>query len=308
MSRRRKAKRKNQAKPKNRIAISSDGTIARAPKARVRLPAIFQILDEVISAADVAINDATFPDQPFGVFQYGVFQRAFNSMKAIRVLAEHSHWEGATGLSRQLMELVLSMEFMFLRTEDPEAEAIRFLRYGLLQQALYLRSRSRYEKRIGGTTPDLAGHADDSYLAKEYAEFRSGSHGDGSIRWVTSWCGKTSYKLAQESPNPGRVDQYELLYRAWSEQVHAAPGALMTSVFPADGPDWYIKMLHLDDQRIAETIGNSVILFCELWLILPTMRPSFAEEKAQGWLHRLQKAQVGAWEETGTNRENDQPV
>jgi hypothetical protein len=286
---------KRQRAKRKRIIISSDGSTARAPKPKVRLPVAFKILDEVISAA-MAASRSAHADEPFEQFQIGIFQRAFNSLKAINVLVENGHWEGATSLSRQLMELALSMEFIFIRSVNPEAEALKFVRYGLLQQALYVRSRSRYEEKIGRLTPASARDITDEALAAEYAEFKAGVNKDnGSVRWTSSWCGKSTYRLAQESPNPARVDQYELLYRAWSEQVHGAPGALMASVFSVDRPDWLVAMLHEDDKRIAETIGNSVNLFSELWVTLPNMRSSFAVEKAHSWLRQLQEVQVGAW-------------
>ena len=286
LSRRRQANRK-------RIVISSDGMTARAPSGRVRLPIAFQVLDDVISSATL-VSISELPHDPFSQFQSGIFQRGYNSLKAIKVLVENGHWEGATGLSRQLLELVMNMEYIFVRSENPEEEALRFVRFGMLQQALFLRSRALYEEKIGRGMPELSG-LDDASLSVEYGQFKLGMKKDGSIRWASNWCGKSAYKLAQESVISARLDQYELFYRAWSEQLHGAPGALMTSVFPVRGSDWYIHVLIEDDKKIAETIGNSVNLFCELWMILPIMRPSVAGEKFSAWLRQLQETQVGAW-------------
>lgn len=55
------------------------------------------------------------------------------------------------------------------------------------------------------------------------------------VEWDRSWCGKNIKALAKSSSITLREAQYEQLFVLWSEQVHAAPAALMGGVFPSGG-------------------------------------------------------------------------
>lgn len=255
----------------------------------------FRVLDEVIDSA-LDVYKEILPNGPFDSFQLGVFDRSFNSIKAIKCLVENGHWEGAAGIARQLMELALSMERIFVCSEEPEGAAIRFIRYGLLQEARYIRALAEYHEKLDDTYPPVPMEVRDQALAIEFPEFKIKEKEDGSVRWASSWCGKDTYSLARESPNPVRLEQYELLYRSWSEQVHGAPGALMTAVFPGVGnSERLTQLIYQNDKRLVETVANSINIFCELWLVLPLTRSTFSKEKADVWMKQLIASQIGGW-------------
>jgi hypothetical protein len=66
---------------------------------------------------------------------------------------------------------------------------------------------------------------------KSFPEFRSKTKDgmllktkDGKLKNKPSWSGYTARYLAEKSKNPLRVAQYDLLFTAWSEEAHGAPG------------------------------------------------------------------------------------
>lgn len=56
-------------------------------------------------------------------------------MKAVRTLLEQGHWEPAVGVTRQLFELLVNMEYLGAM-ENREEGALLFARFGLLQMLL----------------------------------------------------------------------------------------------------------------------------------------------------------------------------
>lgn len=91
--------------------------------------------------------------------------------------------------------------------------------------------------------------------------------------------------MAEASPHPKRLQQYELLYRSWSEQVHGSPGALMMQVFAHDDDtDLVSKIEREEDKRIVETIANSINIFYEIWMMLPKARDLMDEKAVRKWL------------------------
>jgi len=52
------------------------------------------------------------------------------------------------------------------------------------------------------------------------------------------------------SASPLRRDQYNLMFRSWSEQAHATPGALLSGMFPRAGVDWEKEVVAEDDARV----------------------------------------------------------
>lgn len=283
MVHKRRAKR---SKRRNRIRISHND-IARIKAPNIRLKSAFDLMDEVFGTANTA-RFAKHVATPFEQFQSGIFQRASNSLAAINVLLQHGHWEGAVGIARQLLELSLSLEYIFDDLSEAQQRALRFVNFGMLQTARYIQIRDAFERRQGRPgNPELAASVSDEILATEYATFHNGTRNDGSIRWADTWSGKTVRALAYESALPARVDQYELFYRVWSEQVHGAPSALLTSIFPLDGSGWIETVLHEDDKMILEALGNSVAIFCEIWQGLPLYESSLELDQAKHWLRTL---------------------
>lgn len=268
--------------------------VRRLPTAKQRNPVVFAVLDDAVRAAFEALKTSNI-ESDFEQFQLSIFNRAINGARSIRCLLKEGHWEGSAGIARQLLEITLNLEYIFVKSVDPESSALKFMRYGLLQQALQLRTRHQYSEKLGLQPADINGVADNATLAADFAEFVQKHNSDGSIRWFNSWCRKSVRQMAKESPNPARMDQYDLLYSMWSEQVHGSPGALMATALLKGEPEWAGKLLHEENKKIAEIVGNTVNILCEIWIILPLMRPAFDKEKGDLWLKRVNESQIGPW-------------
>ena len=81
-----------------------------------------------------------------------------------------------------------------------------------------------------------------------------------------------------------RADQYDLLYASWSEQTHAAPAALIETMFPRGlSPE---QIIAGDLVRIVETITMAITLFLELWASLPHVPQAEANQRTE-WRTRM---------------------
>jgi hypothetical protein len=117
------------------------------------------------------------------------------------------------------------------------------------------------------------------WLASAFTEFRV-PRKKGTWAWADTWAGKTIRQLSDASPSSIRMDQYRLLYSAWSEQTHASPSALLVKMMGGEAhPD---EIVAADDVRIAETIASAVTMFLELWGHLPAI-PGPEREQAKRW-------------------------
>jgi hypothetical protein len=76
-------------------------------------------------------------------------------------------------------------------------------------------------------------------------------------------------RLAELSSHRLRKKQYELLFSSWSEQVHAAPGALLDDLFRREID--VAKIVRDDVTRSAEALSMGVTLFLELAMLLPNL-------------------------------------
>lgn len=96
--------------------------------------------------------------------------------------------------------------------------------------------------------------------------------------------------LCEASASKLRLSQYELLYSPWSEQVHAAPGALIDSMFRNQGTDWQKLVIEEDEVRIHDAVSMAITLFLELRRFLPAIDAP-DPEKANDWLERAKPKQ-----------------
>ena len=274
--------------PKNkRIKIDNSKSGKRytssASKHNKSLVRLLQTIDE---QAHIAVNDS-FPsghDQLFD-FDSKVFERGINTLKSVNLLLDNGHWEMAQPLLRQLLELIANIEFLN-KAADRNAEAFKFVKFGILQEAQKSISNMVYDKNVGRTIDDAKLQQIETLVHSDnFIEFRANTQ-NGSIKFVKSWCRRNMADLCQASANPLRIHQYKLLYSPWSEQVHAAPAALVTNLFLTKGDNWMERVVAEDDVRIHEAFSMAVTLFLELWQILPKIK-SPAPGLTNHWLTKL---------------------
>jgi hypothetical protein len=228
---------------------------------------LLELLDDLIDDART-VSLSTNPDTELGRFDRGVFVRGIGVIHAARVLVAAGHWETATSPVRQLYEIVLNLE-QLNTYPDREVAAIRFIRFGSLQEARAALANLEYEcdrgrmdhlKRVAEIRQALEGDP--------YSEFRAKPRRDGTPQWIQHWCGKNIAELSRESTNRLHQANYKLLYSAWSEQTHGSPGALLPRIMDSVYPD------RIDTQRDeshseAQIALMSMVLFRELWTLLP---------------------------------------
>ncbi|MCP2046508.1 UNVERIFIED_ORG: hypothetical protein J3D58_000580 [Paenarthrobacter nicotinovorans] len=242
---------------------------------------LLELLDDLIQdARKVALS--TNPDTELGRFDRGVFERCISVIHAARVLVSAGHWETATSPVRQLYEIVLNMEHLN-SYHDRELAAIKFIRFGSLQEALATLANLEYEHERGERTQlKQVLEIRQALEGETYDEFRAKPRRDGSPQWRQTWCGRNIAELARESTNQLHHVNYKLLYSAWSEQTHGSPGALLPRIVDSIYPE-RIDPLHNEIESETRVILMALVLFRELWTLLPGIppqSPAASQEKA----------------------------
>jgi len=229
---------------------------------------------DVAAGAGIAITDA------WTVLQGSMFLRAINALKAARLLTVELQWEFATGPARQLFELLVTAEFV-KGQPDPARTATQFARFGFLQQLRGRLEEIEYAQQTGRPVDDDQ-HAELLRLLEEFDDLREGKD---RRRWPRSWSGHATARLADLSPRqPLRRAQYRQLFAAWSEQIHAAPAALISAMYPQVEPEYepeYSQLLEDDLIHTAEVAAMIVSLYLELWELLPAIPSPEPQERAR---------------------------
>lgn len=274
-------RRENSRDPQRRAeGIGSLGSPAK------RLRPLFRISREMTDAVDIAI--ARLGPAHLGTqeqFERTILMRGANTLKAARLVAEGGHWEVAAVCARQIYELVLNMEALG-RAENREEASITFARYGLLQKLLHQLEEISYDRDTG--RPYDQERLDELIRRRDSAiflDFRIEKVGK-PVSWRRSWTGKTTWQLAEESSSQMRVPQYRNLFKRWSEEAHGAPSAHIDNMFRRTGEDWAEQVVKQDDRENSEVTQMAMLLFVDLWQLLPAAAP-FPASQALDWSNRI---------------------
>lgn len=292
MSKRRKA----QSRDPRVVPLPADFQVAPQPK---RLRPLFTVLSEMTRSGDLAAADFISGRDLDGVerFDTGMFLRGVNILKAVHILCDQGHWEMASGLGRQLFELVLNAEWMEAQ-DDREAATLRFAHYGLLQALASYLETLRDTKSSGRAVDEVAAEKFRDYIESgTFSDFGVQRQADGSYRFARTWNGLNARRMAEASGERMRMRQYRMLFVRWSEEAHGAPGALVPAMFRPSGPDWVQQALLQDESAIAQLIVVVVTLFQELDYFLPS-GPSLGPRYA-GWIGRMREVAVNEFGVTG---------
>ncbi len=263
----------------------------------IRMRPLLDVVGESITAAEQAVGTMAETKDHLVCSDGYILTRGIKSLKSARLLVSAGHWEHATAIARQLFELLVNIEHF--RTFDTREEAQQiYNRFGLLQFFLAELRRIEFEKKEKGRTADTPWELSvRNYLDNHCTEFKLPSRDDGVKRWRTSWSGKTTRALAESSPNPVRVTQYELLFSAWSEQTHATPGVFAGDLFlqyeeevvaeaiaeiHGVSPE-LLPPISGAARREAQTLSMAVALFIQLWEQLPHV-PQPGPERSRNWI------------------------
>jgi hypothetical protein len=272
-----RGKRRNPRRDSTRTEPAEGVQRVRPPKARLK--ALLKLLVDVPKAAEGAIRTIEVPEEEaekhLVMFDASILLRASNALKAVRLLCEEAHWEFAAPILRQLFELVINMEYLSSQP-DREAAIFRHSKYGLLQEVRHQYLTLLYDQKTGREIDTQRLAILGQMLEQTFPEFRR-VNAKGTVHWLPSWSGHKARTLAEQSKHRLRVNQYDLLFSAWSEQAHAAPAALMENMFPRGLSAE--EIVASDDVEIVQTVMLAVTLFLEIWVLLPHVPQADATQR-----------------------------
>jgi hypothetical protein len=248
-----------------------------------RVQTSFAVLHAVARAADELLKSAAIENTPGNRVQVSIFIRGINALKAVRVLTEEGHWEFAAGPVRQVFELLINTEEI-LRQADLDEALQKYVKFGLMQTVRDRQENLLYERDTGRPFNEKQLAYLDQMLTSAFPEFRKVSK-NGRVEYAASWCGKSAWKLANDSGAAIRERQYTLLFATWSEQVHASPSTMLDDIFGKKAVD-IAGTLKSEEPKTAEIIAMAVTLFIELWRLLPII-PDPDDASVKGWTGKL---------------------
>jgi hypothetical protein len=254
----------------------------RAPSIRYELAGLFRVLDSVIQETrNVLLAEPAVTSDEVR-FDRAVLNRALNILEASQILLSVAHWEAASGLARQLFELLVNAEELG-RQDDPVEARLRYGRFGILQHARGRLRRVEYNRGSGRPVDEeVAEHLDVLLSSEDFKEFRRPNG-----RWQEYWSGKSVRTLASESESEMRPHQYEQLFRQWSEEAHAAPSTIIREMFRgASQESWIEDVLKENRKEIGEVLTMTVLLFLELEAAL-SYAPHLSWEQKVVWTDAL---------------------
>jgi hypothetical protein len=157
-----------------------DPRVKRVAAPKTRLKSLFALLHDVITSADRALLGTENADQPLVRFDVAMLQRGINTLKAVRLLTEHGHWEFAASATRQLYELVVNMEYLATEADREEATLL-YAKFGLLQAVQAQHREVIYNQSTGRPIDEQRLAVLESMLEHTFPEFRD-ERRDGSVK------------------------------------------------------------------------------------------------------------------------------
>lgn len=259
---------------RNKSSRRSGATGSRNPQVRAgeltKMERLLKVMGEVVTAAQDAVGAMPGPAGLVTVFDVQILMRGVNSVKSVCLLLEQDHWEHALGVTRQLFELLVNMEYM-TTLPDRKKAIDDYRQFGLLQFFQMKQREITYEEKTGRAPDPVVKSMVEHHLANSFDSFRGKPKQNGEVSWVPSWSRKNIKALAEASPDAMRSDQYEQLFKIWSEQAHAAPGALLMGLINGEGEDWLNDVLVADEREMIQTCSLTFMLFVSLWASLPAV-------------------------------------
>lgn len=208
--------------------------------AEKQYPDAFAVIDNAINYFAEVIHEQGIPQpsSPLAFVRVAAVIRAFNLLKSIRQLLAGNHWENAAILMRSLFELVLNIEEIERDPATAEQQAQSFIRFEAVQQTRRLLAESEYELATGRRTehdPRLSQLVESlRLLAPQWVRRRD----DGTIKWSSSWSGKSVRALCEASGSRVRMGQYDIIYAYGSDMAHSSPRSVLSSFPRGSENDW----------------------------------------------------------------------
>jgi hypothetical protein len=248
------------------------------------MKALLQLIGVIATAAHHVLATTTRPEDErearLRLFDINQLERGINALRAVRILCAERHWEFASGIVRQLFEQVLNMEHLGTLPDRDDA-TFGYAWYGVMQRLELRRLILRYQQKSGLPFDEDSLTELEQVLDESFPAFRSVSP-EGKLKKLPSWSGHNTRYLAQKSKNPLREDQYDLMFSTLSEQAHGAPAALIDPLLVQPGKLDVDELLADDNTQIAEKLVMAIMLFLDLWKLLPHI-PQVDVQQELGW-------------------------
>lgn len=284
-------KKKSKSSRRSGATGSRNPLVTSVPAPKDQLRPLFAIFGDMTSTADRLILETPEASSNLARFDVAILVRGINSLKSIRLLLENGHWEHAVGITRQLFELLVNMEYLG-SLEDRLDATFQYVRFGALQMMLERHREIAYSERTNRPVDEEKRAFFQYHFDNSFDDFKGRPKDDGSVRWVPSWSKKNTKALAELSSNKMRIHQYENLFTLWSEQAHATPGSLIHDILRVADGDWVDELVQSDERKIVEASSMAIMLFVELWMQLPHVAPPPAAD-VRDWARRMMEI-VGA--------------
>lgn len=266
------------------------------------MPSSFRLVRTITAAADRAVvtAGARKPDDErearLALIDLTQLERGCNALKSLSLLCGEGYWEFATGIARQLFELVINAEHV--ATFDDREDAIqRYGTFALLQQLEHARNLLRYSAARGDPVDQALLRDIETELEHErFAEFRPKSKDGtlqrtegGRLKTVASWSGHNARQLAKASKNSQRLAQYDVLFTAWSRQSHATPGATLTDPLAVGNLE---NLPAKERAQTLQTMTMAIVLFIDLWKLLPHVPKPADPDQFTRWRAEVRRQAV----------------
>lgn len=250
------------------------------------MPAFFAVLDAAIKGAHEALASAEGPVSVIGAAKLAVAMRGLTLLQAGRLLLMEGHWETASGVARQLFELLVDIEYL-VSHDDVNSAWMTYMRFGMVQEVRSRRRAIDYAAAVGREIDDESVRILNDFLQMDAFDDLRDRKGD----FVDRWSRHNVKYLAEKSRSPVRKAQYEYYYATWSEQTHATPSALVESMLPQEALGVVERTLDRVYRETRQLIVMLISLFSELLIVLsdPPMVPVTTLES---WREQLKEAEA----------------
>lgn len=276
------------SRPKQRKARkrrkSGDPSVGPPGKPRQHLRRYFVVLDSAIKAGAAALTEAQGVVSQGQTARLVFLDRAVTILQAGRLLLEEAHWEAASGVARQLFELLVNVEQL---AAQPDAESAwsTYRSFGLMAVARRRKRALEYAVLQGFQDIDGLGLELDTYLQmSEFDQFR-----DKNGKLLDNWARLNVASLAAASPDDMRKAQYEYYYRSWSEHAHVSPSSLVPATIPQPAEGAVERILESAYRETRQLIVMLISMFSDLVQVLG-QPPLVTDAEMDSWRDGLAAA------------------
>lgn len=257
-------------------------------------PELISIFEEYINYIDLLGQTVNYNHSKDGIIPYFKIS-ALNALTELFIsskkLLQFSHWRATNILIRTLFELLINIEYVFLKPEKSEELCMRFFKFGELQQSLHVkRDIQNNQYNIHNRINPKFFRMDDMLKEIEnlFEEFIMKKKRDGTVIWYSYWNIKSPKDIVKELNNQERMKQFDKYYSELSDYVHGSPIFVASGVYHPE---------QIENNEIDEIENNHVfkqgydlLLFSnEILKMIGNISHEFNENEINKFVQRIQE-------------------